>query len=446
MDFLSLMPSFGSFLWTVVAFVVALSVIVAVHEFGHYIVARWCGIRSEVFSIGFGPRLWSRVDRNGTRWQIAALPFGGYVKFLGDANAASSGADAAVLSRLSESERRRTMHGAPLWARSATVAAGPVFNFLLSVIVFAGLFLWQGVAIEQPTVGTIGALPGAVAEVQPGDRILSVGGIDTPDYEALMDAGAALPPAASYDYRVLRGGQERVVAGPVPYPARVASVAAGSAAWDAGLEVGDVILAAGGQTLRSFPDLQAAVKAAGGAPIELLVWRSGKERTLTLAARRTDIPLREGGFETRYLIGITGDFFFTPATEPLGPVKAVTAAAGQTWFVIRSSLSGLWHMVTGAISPCNLRGPLGIAETSGAAASQGPADFISFIAILSTAVGLLNLFPIPMLDGGHLVFHAWEWARGRPPSDRVVNIAMTVGLTVVLALMAFGLTNDLFCP
>ncbi|MBX9875106.1 MAG: site-2 protease family protein, partial [Beijerinckiaceae bacterium] len=200
---MSLMPSFGSFLWTVVAFVVALSVIVAVHEFGHYIVARWCGIRSEVFSIGFGPRLWSRVDRNGTRWQIAALPFGGYVKFLGDANAASSGADAAVLSRLSESERRRTMHGAPLWARSATVAAGPVFNFLLSVIVFAGLFLWQGVAIEQPTVGTIGALPGAAAEVQPGDRILSVGGIDTPDYEALMDAGAALPPAASYDYRVL---------------------------------------------------------------------------------------------------------------------------------------------------------------------------------------------------------------------------------------------------
>ncbi len=446
MDPSSLFPWFGNTLLTVAAFIVALSIIVAIHEYGHYIVGRWSGIQAEVFSIGFGPAVWSRIDRRGTRWQIAALPFGGYVKFLGDANAASAGADEATMARLSDAERRHTMHGAPLWARAATVAAGPVFNFILSIVVFAGLYLAQGIAVKEPTVAEVYPLPGATQEFRTGDRILSVGGIMTPDYEALAAAGDTLAAAAAYDYRILRDGQEVAITGPVPFPARVASVGPGSAAYDAGLKEGDVLLTADGAPLYRFKDIQDKVKATGDKPIALTVWRDGKELSFTLTPRRMDVPNRDGSFETRNLIGINGDFFFYPVTEAVGPVKAVTAAAGQTWFVIKSSLSGLWHMLTGAISSCNLRGPLGIAETSGAAASQGIADFIGFIALLSAAVGFMNLFPIPMLDGGHLVFHAWEWATGRPPPERVTSVALTVGLVVVLGLMAFGLTNDLFCP
>ena len=160
----------------------------------------------------------------------------------------------------------------------------------------------------------------------------------------------------------------------------------------------------------------------------------------------TDLPLAEGGFETRWLSGVTGGFSFEPEREAVGPFAAIGYGAEQTLFVVRSSLSGLWHMITGAISSCNLQGPIGIAETSGAAASQGIDNFIWFIAVLSTAVGLLNLFPIPVLDGGHLVFHAYEGVTGKPPSDKAMRVFMTMGLTVLLSLMLFALTNDIFCP
>jgi regulator of sigma E protease len=156
--------------------------------------------------------------------------------------------------------------------------------------------------------------------------------------------------------------------------------------------------------------------------------------------------LPEGGFETRWLIGITGGLSFEPVRENVGPFEAIGYGAEQTLFVVRSSLSGLWHMITGAISSCNLQGPIGIAETSGAAASQGIDNFIWFVAVLSTAVGLLNLFPIPVLDGGHLVFHAYEAISGKPPSDKALRIFMTIGLTLLLSLMLFALTNDIFCP
>ena len=157
-----LIPSFGGFAFTLLAFVVALSIIVAIHEYGHYIVGRWSGIHAEVFSLGFGPVLLSRVDRRGTKWQVAALPFGGYVKFLGDANAAS-GKDGAAVDALDPAERRRSMHGAPLWARAATVAAGPIFNFILSILVFAGVMVFSGQASTDPVVGDIRPMP---AEMQ----------------------------------------------------------------------------------------------------------------------------------------------------------------------------------------------------------------------------------------------------------------------------------------
>jgi regulator of sigma E protease len=161
--------------------------------------------------------------------------------------------------------------------------------------------------------------------------------------------------------------------------------------------------------------------------------------------RRVDLPAPAGGFETRWLLGVTGGLFFTPETRTPGPVEAVTGAVGQTVFIVRSSLSGLYNMAVGAISRCNLRGPIGIAQTSGAAASAGWSDFVWFIAVLSTAVGLMNLFPIPVLDGGHLVFHAWEAVSGRPPGPRVLNVLMAAGLAMLGTLMLFAVYNDFTC-
>ena len=187
------------------------------------------------------------------------------------------------------------------------------------------------------------------------------------------------------------------------------------------------------------------VEASEGAPLDLVIWRDGALLDFTLEPRRTDLPTADGGFETRWLIGITGGLFFDPVTEPVGPFRAVGFGIDQTWYVITQSLSGLWHMITGQIDTCNLQGPIGIAETSGAAASQGVQNFIGFVALLSTAVGLLNLFPIPVLDGGHLVFHAYEAVFRRPPSEKALRVFMSVGLTLLLSLMLFATFNDFFC-
>ncbi|MDY6860453.1 MAG: RIP metalloprotease RseP [Pseudomonadota bacterium] len=445
MDIVASIPSFGNILYTIGAFVVALSVIVAVHEYGHYIIGRISGIHAEVFSIGFGPVLFSREDKWGTKWQIAALPFGGYVKFLGDANAASDRAS-ETLADMEPEMLRHTMHGAPLWARSATVAAGPVFNFILSIAVFTGVLFIRGEAIEPPTVSTLAQLPAEVGALRPGDRILAMNGIETPDYAAFYDAVAALPVAPSIDYSVLRDGAQADVFGPYPFPPLIDALQPGSAAMDAGLKVGDVVTSIDGTPIAAFSQLQEIVTGSDGRALVVEVWRDGAPLEFTLSPRRVDLPLPEGGFETRWLIGMTGGLFFEPATQTPGVVSALTYGAEQTVYIVRSSLSGLYNMLTGAISSCNLRGPLGIAETSGAAASQGWISFIWFIGVLSTAVGLLNLFPIPVLDGGHLVFHVFEALSGRPPSDRALRILMTAGLSIMFALMAFALSNDLFCP
>jgi regulator of sigma E protease len=177
----------------------------------------------------------------------------------------------------------------------------------------------------------------------------------------------------------------------------------------------------------------------------LSVWRAGEVIDLTLTPRRTDLPTADGGFETRWLIGLQSGPFFDHPTRSPGPVESLPMAVDQTWTVITNSISGLVHMVKGAISPCNLSGPIGIATTSGAMASEGVWAFIWFIAVLSTAVGLLNLFPIPVLDGGHLVFHAWEAVTGKPPSERAMNLLMTVGIALLGSLMLFAIFTDLTC-
>ncbi|SFU14476.1 RIP metalloprotease RseP [Sedimentitalea nanhaiensis] len=449
MDLISLIPQFGGLIYTLLAFVVALSVIVAVHEYGHYIVGRWSGIHAEVFSLGFGPVLYSRVDKRGTRWQVAALPFGGYVKFLGDANAAS-GKDEETMAQaaVDPAQLRRTMHGAPLWARAATVAAGPMFNFVMSILVFAAIFMSRGVAMDPLTVGAVVELPGEVQQLQPGDRVVGIGGVQTPEFDDQAAWNAftdGLPRQPVLDYTVRRDGQERVVQGPYLFPPYVSQVSPRSAAMDIELQAGDVIIAVDGSPIFAFDQLKEAVEGSDGRVLLLDVWRDGQTLEFALAPRRTDEPRPDGGFVTHWRIGIAGGMAIEPATEAAGLTEAISGGFTQTGRIITSSLSGLWHMVTGAISTCNMSGPIGIAETSGAMAAQGAQSFIWFIAVLSTAVGLLNLFPIPALDGGHLVFYAYEAVVGKPPSDLVLRVLMTVGIGLILSLMVFALGNDLFC-
>lgn len=451
MDILALVPQFGGFLYTVAAFVVALSVIVAIHEFGHYIVGRWSGIHAEVFSIGFGPVLWSRLDRRGTKWQIAALPFGGYVKFLGDADAAS-GKDGEAMAEIAQADDpaalRRTMHGAPLWARSATVAAGPVFNFVMSILIFAAIFMARGVPSDPLAVGELRPLPGGAYQLAIGDEVLAIGGLDTPAsgdgaaWDAFIEA---LPRQPVLRYDIRRDGQEMRVDGPFLYPAIVTQVAPRSAAMDIGMKAGDVITGIDGTPIFAFDQLKSRVEASDGKALNLEVWRAGEMLEFALVPRRTDEPQPEGGFVNNWRIGIVGGMAFDLATTSANPFEALSDAAGQTLRIVQGSLSGLWSMITGAISSCNIAGPLGIAETSGAMASQGAQSFIWFIAVLSTAVGLLNLFPIPALDGGHLVFYAYEAVAGKPPSDKALKVLMTGGIVLILSLMVFALSNDLFC-
>lgn len=438
----------GGFAMTLLAFVVALSVIVAVHEYGHYIVGRWSGIEADVFSLGFGPVVWSRMDKRGTLWQLAALPFGGYVKFRGDANAAS-GKDGEAMEGLTPEELRHTMHGAPLWARAATVLAGPVFNFVLSFMIFTAVIISRGQTIEPLTVGAFRSMPTVVQELQTGDEIVSIGGVEMPsftDVAAFEAFGKAIPKQPSVQYQVRRNGDEMNVMGPFPYPPLITQLAPQSAAYSAGLAVGDVVVAMNGTPIFAFGQMKDQVEASNGAPLLLSVWRDGEMNEYTLVPKRTDEPQAEGGFKTSWRIGIGGGLFFEPATATPGFGTSLWAGISQVWYIIKGSFSGLYHMITGAISSCNMSGPIGIAKVSGAMASQGAQSFIYFIAVLSTAVGMLNLFPVPALDGGHLVFYAYEAIAGKPPSDKALKILMTLGLTMILSLMLFALSNDLFCP
>ncbi|MCX7559925.1 RIP metalloprotease RseP [Sulfitobacter sp. F26204] len=448
MDIVGLIPQFGGLIWTLLAFVIALSVIVAVHEYGHYIVGRWCGIKADVFSLGFGPVLWSGTDKRGTVWQIAALPFGGYVKFAGDANAASGKDEEAMAAVADDPEAaRHTMHGAPLWARTLTVAAGPAFNFAMSIMIFVAVSFSVGVPRAPLTVGELRDLPQGGAELQVGDEIVTVQGSVIPEENpAYADFIEALPKEPLITYGVRRDGVEMSVDGPYLLPPVVLQVVPQSAAIDAGLQPGDVITGIDGKDVFAFAELKSAVESSDGAPLSLRVWRDGETLDFTMTPKQVDEPQADGSFKRALRIGIAGGMAFEAATERPDLTDAIGGGVANTWRIITGSLSGLREMIVGNISTCNLSGPVGIAQTSGAMASQGAQSFIYFIAVLSTAVGLLNLFPVPALDGGHLTFYAYEAVTGKPPSDKALKVLMTIGLAMVLSLMVFALGNDLFCP
>jgi regulator of sigma E protease len=438
---MSLLPEFGSTIFTILAFVMALSIIVGIHEYGHYIVGRWCGIKADVFSLGFGPVIFARMDRRGTRWQIAAIPLGGYVKFAGDSNAASGPMpeDSELPQGVSA---RQTMLGAPIWARSLTVAAGPVFNFILSILVFAMIIMWSGVPSRPVVVKETVSLPETIT-LGAGDKVLEIMGQDATvewplDIEFPKDTRIV-------PYTVERSGERMTVDGPNPLLPVVSAVIPRTAASDARVQKGDVILQLGGQDVYDFQSLKDVVESSQGTPQELVLWRDDAELAVTLVPKKIDTPDENGNFITHWRIGIVSGSALTPDTQfaPLG--QSLSRGVEQTWYIVNSSVSGLISMIFGEISTCNISGPIGIAETSGVAARAGLQDFIWFVAVLSTAVGFLNLFPIPILDGGHLVFYAAEAVTGKKPSAAVVNVLMAIGAALILGLMVFGVSNDLFC-
>ncbi len=444
MDLLTLIPQFGNLAFTIAAFVVALLTIIFVHEFGHYIIGRWSGIKADVFSLGFGPVLWSRHDQHGTKWQLAAIPFGGYVKFRGDSNAASAKDDEAIR-ELSAEQLRETMHGAPLWARASTVAAGPVANFFLAVAVFFGLAICSGNVKEPLTVGELMPLPSGTYELQVGDQVIEIAGNEISDLSAMAGLDDRLPIQETLSYVVIRSGEEVEITGPYTYPPMVNFLVPRGAAYEAGLEVGDVISAIDGDEIIAFSELKEAVETSEGRDLALTVWRSGNLVDITLTPRRSDEPQDDGSFETYWRIGVALDFMFEAEREFGGFGDAIDYGFTSVHSIITDTLSGLYHVITGTISTCYLTGPVGIAEISGAMASQGIDDFVYFIAFLSTAVGLMNLLPIPVLDGGHLVFHVYEASVGRPPNESVFRVLMSIGLVLVLAFMIFALGNDVAC-
>lgn len=440
----SLINSFGGLTWLIFFAVVAISIIVAVHEYGHYIVGRWCGIHADVFSVGFGKVLYSRTDKRGTVWQIAALPLGGYVKFKGDSNAASVDVEGLPVT-MSAEDRRATMTGAPIWARAATAAAGPVFNFILSIALFIGLFMWQGQSRDTLVVEALQSLP-IEHGIQAGDRIVAVAGVSVENWQQFGDAAADLEKKPLVDMDVLRDGNVVAVKAPFPSTTSVMSVTPNSAAFAAGVREGDVIRAIDGNPVFTLSQVQEVVAGSDGRALDVTLWNDGQDRQVSIAPRRVDLPTAEGGFETRWLMGVSSGSFFESGRDPLPFFQAAALAVDRTWATITGSLSGLYHIVTGKISSCNLSGPVTIAKTSGQMAQMGTISFLAFLAVLSTGIGLMNLFPIPVLDGGHLVFCAYEAVFRRPPSERAMQVLMALGMSLILSLMIFALITDFVCP
>ncbi len=448
MELFAQIPLVGPTLATVLPFLLVLAIVVFVHEFGHYIVGRWCGIGAEVFSVGFGREIAGFTDRRGTRWRLSALPLGGYVKFVGDADASSSHVDEAKLQALAPSERARSFHGASVGRRTLTVAAGPVANFILSIAVFALMALGQGAPSPDPVIGGFGpdANPELVGALRPGDRVLSVDGAPVEDFAGLSRALLASEGAPATARVLAEGGREETVSVVFRPPARVDGVAPGGAAAAAGLRPGDVIEAIDGEPIAGFSDLQRRVAASGGAEMALTLRRDGALIDVALSPRlvETADPLT-GETATRPMLGIEKRATeIMPLVEPVGPLAAVGFGVERTWSVISLSLAGLRDVVIGA-QPAGevLGGPIRIAVVSGQAAREGAATFVGLIAVLSTAIGLINLFPIPVLDGGHLMFYAIEAARGRPLRERWQEVSNSIGLALVLGLMIFSIFNDI---
>ena len=374
MDIMGGLGAFGgNLVGYLVPFLFVLTIVVFFHELGHFLVARWCGIRILTFSIGFGPEIVGFYDRYGTRWKIAAVPLGGYVKFFGDDNAASV-PDHAAAAAMNEAERAVSFVHKPVGPRAAVVAAGPIANFILAIAIFAGIFMTVG---KQTT------------------------------------------------------------------SARVDTVQPASAAQAAGFKPGDLVVAIDGEKIDSFSDMQRIVSINAGASLNIEVERGGMHVTLKATPQLKELKDNFGNTHRLGVLGISrsmapGDI----KTQKVGPMQAVVMGAQETWFVVDRTLSYIGGIFTGREAADQLGGPIRIAQVSGQVCHTFPAC-MHLTAVLSVSIGLLNLFPIPLLDGGHLLFYGIEAIRGRPLSERAQEFGFRVGLALVLMLMIFATYNDI---
>ncbi len=374
-DVVTSMFSLGSgILSYLLPFLFVLTIVVFFHELGHFLVARRVGVKVLVFSIGFGPELLGFNDRHGTRWKLSAIPLGGYVKFFGDENAASV-PDQAAVQAMSDDDRRQSFFHKSVGRRAAVVAAGPIANFILAIVIFAGIFMFYG------------------------------------------------KPATS---------------------ARVDSVQAGSAAATAGFKPGDIILSIDRQPIKTFADMQRVVSGSAGRALEVTVNRGGE----TLALKATpELKEIKDSFGNAHRVGVLGISRSMAADdlriERVPPLEAIKLGVEETWFVVDRTLSYIGGVIAGREAADQLGGPIRIAQVSGQVATVGIVALVHLTAVLSVSIGLLNLFPIPLLDGGHLLFYAIEALRGRPLSDRAQELGFRIGLAIVLMLMIFATFNDI---
>ena len=373
--FLSHLHAFGGgVVGYLIPFLFVLCLVVFFHELGHFLVGRWCGVRILVFSIGFGPELVGFDDRYGTRWKIAAIPLGGYVKFFGDDSVAST-PDLPRLAGMDEAEKAQSFMGQSVAKRAAIVAAGPIANFLLAIVIFAGIF-------------------------------------------------------------ALYGKQSM--------SARVDTVQADSAAAAAGFQSGDLVLANNGKTIADFAEMQRVVSESAGESLKITVDRKGTQLVLTATPALKEIKDNFGNVHRIGILGITRSMAAEDLKfQPVSPPQAVVLGVQETWFVIDRTLSYIGGVVMGREAADQLGGPIRIAQMSGQVATIGFVALIHLAAVLSVSIGLINLFPIPLLDGGHLLFYLIETARGRPLSERAQELGFRIGLAIVLMLMIFATFNDI---
>jgi regulator of sigma E protease len=452
----------GNAAFYAMALLLVLTPIVFIHELGHFLVARWCGVKVKDFSIGFGKEIFGFYDRHGTRWRFAWIPVGGYVKFMDDDNA-SSFPSRENLERLSAAEREGAFQTKPLWARAAIVSAGPIANFLLAIAIFTAMFTIVGERVIPARVGAVEpGGPAAAAGFKVDDVILGVDGQKVrsfADLERLLTLNAD----RNLVFEVDRGGRtveltatpvwsdsaelkrKRVTLGiePPAVPPRVGEVLAKGPAADAGFKAGDIIVRIDSKEVRSFAEMQKIVGASAGKELAFEVERGGTLVTLRATPVEREVADRAGAKVKIGSIGIKSAPQGGGQFVRYGPVEAFGQAVSKTYSIISDSLTGLYLIATRRMPADQIHGPLGIAEMSGQVATWGLIPLITFVAIISVAVGFFNLLPVPVLDGGHLLFYAIEAVRGgRPLSERTQEISFRIGLALVLLLFVFVTVLD----
>lgn len=449
--------AFASLPSTIAAFLVAIAVLVVIHEFGHYWVARRCGVRVLRFSLGFGKPIWSRKDSHGTEWALAPIPLGGYVSMLDER-------EAPVPERL----RHEAFNTRPVRQRIAIVLAGPLANLILAVVLYAGLGMVGGtVRVPYLSVPAEGS-PAAVAGLRGGERVVEIGGRETPGWTdvrwQLMRQLAAGPEALSVT--VESGGVRRTVeisavgiglqqvAGDLPRafglgvePPKLQSVieqvADGSPGAQAGFQPGDQIVALEGQPVVNWEAFAERVRASPGLSLGVTVQRAGDSLELQVTPAAVNSGERAIG---RVGLGPRPDPDWTAANTAdhrTGPLDALVDAVYRTWDTSVFSLRMLGGMLTGAVSPTNLSGPVAIADFAGQSARMGWVSFVGFLALMSISLGVLNLLPVPVLDGGHIMYHLAESVTGRPLPERVMEVGQRIGMAALAALMLVAFYNDI---